>query len=228
MNSYQFFELNDQEFNEIRELVYNKVGINLTEKKRGLVRGRLNKYLNQKGHESFEDYLDTLRKDESGNELVELINRLSTNHTFFFRESEHFEFLNSELFPSLEESFKGDRELRFWCAGCASGEEAYTLAITASEYFQQSKKSFKILATDISTKALNKALEGVYPWERVSKVPPRLLSKYFAKKNQDSYVVSESLRDRILFRRLNFLQDEYPFKNQFSYDLLQKCHDIFR
>ena len=131
-------DISDAEFEDLARLVYDQFGINLTDKKKALVRGRLNKVLNARVLSNFSQYLKLVRQDETGMALVELIDRISTNHTFFFREADHFAFF---LDTALGEMTAGE-EIRIWCAGCATGEEAYTLAMLGDDW--RSRTGFKL------------------------------------------------------------------------------------
>jgi chemotaxis protein methyltransferase CheR len=155
-------------------------------------------------------------KDDTGEEIIFLLDALATNLTSFFREDQHFVFMGKTLLPKLEEKrrAKGSHRLRIWSAACSSGEEPYTIAMVVLEkspYFGLGGDC-KILATDISTKVLNMARQGLYGPERLKTVPPGLATKYFKKTGDHMYQVSPQLRDLIAFRRLN-LMDPLPFKN---------------
>ena len=216
--------INDKEFKLISDLVYKKFGINLTDKKRTLVRGRLNTLLREMGFTSFEQYYTAVVKDTTGKRLVELVDRISTNHTFFFRESDHFDFLREKVLPGLADKLKrnNSRDVRIWCAGCASGEEAYTLAIVLSSFFGNDFfiEGPPILATDISSRALEFALQGIYPQERLREISPELLKRYFTvvdtRFESRQYQVKDNLKKLILFKRLNFQQETFPFKGIFN------------
>ncbi len=212
-------DISDNEFKQISELVYEKFGIHLTEKKRVLVRGRLNKLLRQMGYNNFESYYRSILEDPSGGGLLELVDRISTNHTYFFREKDHFDFLEKRVLPSIAQLLEaeGSKDLRLWCAGCATGEEAYTLAIVLAEFFgpRYFSDGPPILATDISRTALEKAMLGAYGKERIDQIPKGLLHKYFTLNEAGGYSVKESLKDLILFKRLNFKRESFPFRKKF-------------
>lgn len=205
----------DAEFLDLAKMVYDQFGIHLTDKKKALVRGRLNKVIKTRGLKTFGQYLQLVRQDKSGLALIELIDRISTNHTFFFREADHFSFFQE---VALEEiGTEGTGEIRIWCAGCATGEEAYTLAMLCREWAERRnfRGSFKILATDISVTALEHALGGQYNDERVRLVPQLLKAKYFQSAGPDCWTVSPELKSMILFKRLNFMDAAFPFRNSF-------------
>ncbi len=205
----------EAEFRDLSRLVYDQFGINLTDKKKSLVRGRLNKVLKERGFTTFSQYLGAVRRDQSGMALIELIDRISTNHTFFFRESDHFSFFQEVALEEIRT--ENPAEIRIWCAGCATGEEAYTLAMLCQEWGERKnfRGSFKILATDISVTALEQAVTGLYNDERMRLVPQGLKKKFFEELGPDRWSVSEVLKKRILFKRLNFMDKSFPFKNQF-------------
>jgi len=158
----KLMQLSDDEFNLIRTLVYERFGINLTEAKRSLVVGRLQKTLRLLRFDSFMEFYEHLMRDTSGSALDALINQISTNHTFFYREGAHYMYFRDIVLPEIKSCLQHDhkRDLRVWCAGCSSGEEAYTIVIEMMEYFQGEYSLWDagVLGTDISAKALNKAV----------------------------------------------------------------------
>ena len=214
----QLMAISDDEFRQIRELVYQRFGINLTEQKRSLVVGRLQKYLRQKGFTSFTQFLDLLKSDRTGQALDTLVNRISTNHTFFFREKEHFNFLIKQALPEVVPTVRNEKDLRIWCAACSSGEEAYVLGMLMLDYFGSEYGQWKagILATDISAKVLDIARKGVYPKDRVAEVPPTMKNRYLRKIDGDNYMVSDQLKKEVVFRRFNLMNTVMPFKKQFQ------------
>jgi len=213
-------QITEKEFKQISSLLYKNFGINLTDKKQTLVRGRLNKIIRTKGYGSFTNYYNAINNDKSGMLQIELADHLSTNHSYFFRENEHFKYLTINVLPEIERSniLKDPSELRIWCAGCAAGEEPYTLAILLKEYFGNKLSGTKplILATDISTSALSSAKSGIYSQDKLKSMPSKYLDKYFNKIDNGKYSVKTSLRNHILFKRLNLMRDTFPFKNKFN------------
>ena len=208
--------LTDREFCLISELVYRRFGINLTEQKKALVRGRLNSLVKSQGFANFEDYYNAVVNDRTESSLLSLIDRISTNHSFFFREGDHFEFLKGIVLPDLCRKIEGRQktDLRIWCAGCAAGEEPYTIAMVLHEYNSLMGWNIGILATDISTSALEQAKEGIYPSGRLDKVPAQY-RKYFKKLDSDSYAVKNIIKQKVLFKRLNLIRNDFPFKGKF-------------
>jgi chemotaxis protein methyltransferase CheR len=217
--SSSLMSISDEEFKQIRSMVYERFGINLSDQKRSLVVGRLQKLLRSLGFLTFKQYYDYLRTDNTGRALNELINRISTNHTFFFRESAHFDFLRAKALPDIVAMMKRDncRDLRIWCAGCSSGEEPYGLVMVMLEYFGKEYGMWDagILATDVSEKALNTAVSGLYPAERVEHVPSALKQRYFINTRKGAWEVADRVKKEVTFRRFNLMNKSFPFKKPF-------------
>jgi chemotaxis protein methyltransferase CheR len=212
------FNLTNEEFHLISSLVYDKCGINLGEQKRALVIERLQKVLREGGFSSFGEYYDYVIHDRTGNALLVLIDKITTNHTFFFRENEHFEILRAEILPIILHKLAGTgQQIRLWSAGCSSGEEPYSLAMTVSEYLEQKINSLTpaLLATDISVTALAKATRGIYTESELGPVTPDLRQRYFTRREGEGWAVKETLKKMVLFRRLNLMRSAYPFQNKF-------------
>jgi chemotaxis protein methyltransferase CheR len=212
------FDLTEEEFHLISGLVYEKFGINLGEQKRTLVIERLQKELRQGGFTSFKQYYNHVTQDATGRALLTMIDKISTNHTFFFREKDHFDLLTAEIMPMILQKLPGARQnLRFWSAGCSSGEEPYSLAMTINEYLGPKINIIgaDILATDISVTVLAKASRGVYADTETAQIAPVLKSRYFTRSADGAWAVKQSLKKMILFRRLNLMRQTYPFKNKF-------------
>lgn len=205
--------LSEKEFQQISDLVYEHCGINLHDGKKELVRARLAKWLRQNDFHTFKDYIRYVLEDTTGREFSRLIDTLSTNLTSFFRERQHFEFLEDIFLPSLLERKQHNRNFRIrgWSAGCSSGEEPYSIAITVLEAIAgQGRWDVKVLATDISTSMLETARRGIYNKERIGPVPLLLRNKYLMLRHQNrkkTFEVDKSLRDAVIFRYLNLQQD---------------------
>ncbi len=207
--------LKDSEFKELTEYIKKNYGINLSAKKH-LIEGRLSNMLTEKGFTNFSEYIEYIFSDTSGVEITLLVNKLTTNHTFFMRESSHFDYFRDKILPSLENTVS-NRDLRIWSAGCSSGEEPYTLAMILSDYFGPSKARWntKILATDISVKVLEAAARGIYTEEAISNIPKYWKLKYFNKVDDENYQVSDEIKNEIIFRIFNLMDNEFPFKKKF-------------
>ncbi len=212
--------LSDSEFVSLRTLIYDRFGINLTEKKRTLLVGRLQKLVRKHDFENFSQYYQYVINDSSGKALVELVDRISTNHTAFFRESAHFDFLRETALPETVERHRqtGNRDLRIWSAGCATGEEAYTLVMVMMEFFGMEYANWNagLLATDISPEALRTASAGTYSEERVESIPASIRRKYVAKGENEKWIIKQNVRSEITFRRFNLMNPQLPFKKQFD------------
>lgn len=211
-------ELSDRDFRRFSSLVHEKCGIELHGGKKELVRARLGKRLREGGFKDFRAYYDYVLEDDRGEELVKMLDAISTNLTSFFREEKHFDFLNHTVFPSCVAENGRCSRLRVWSAGCSSGEEPFSLAICMMEYFGD-KLPFdaKILGTDISTKVLARARDGIYAGERLNKIPKVLLRKYFQKgcgAQEGRFRVKPFLRSLVEFQRFN-LMDPFPFREKF-------------
>jgi len=212
-------QLTEKEFRLISDLIYSKFGINLTEKKKALIRGRLHKLIRNEGYKSFEEYYNAVVNDKTGKNLLMMVDRLSTNHSFFFRESEHFDYLSNTIFPEMARRLERENspDLKIWSAGCAAGEEPYTLGMILLDHFdlQFFRSKPAILATDISITSLAQALEGEYPEERIKPVPDVYRLKYLEKAGPGRYRVKDTLKKLILFKRLNLMSETFPFKGKF-------------
>ena len=219
-SSFQMMNISETEFTSLSHLIYEKFGINLTEQKRLLLVGRLQKVIKLKGFRTFQEYYDHLIRDQSGKALEELAIKVSTNHTFFYRESDHFELFENTVLPELVENHKArnNYDIRIWSAGCSSGEEPYTLAMLMLRYFgvEYSKWSAGILATDISTKMLEHAMIGEYSKDRLDLLPKNLRDKFFIKLSDDRYSVCDQLKKEVVFRKLNLMNEKFPFRKQFD------------
>lgn len=213
-----FDRLTDSLFQKFGALIYEKTGIYLKPEKKELLNARLGKRLRACGIGSFKQYYEYVLHDKSGEELINLIDCVSTNFTSFFREQSHFEFLTSTALPSLMEDRKVSRKnLTFWSAACSSGEEPYTLAMVLENFFENhSGWHYKIMATDISTRVLAQARRGVYSYDRITKVPPLFLKKYFQKgvgKSEGYVKIKEMIRQKLSFDRFN-LMGHFPWQSE--------------
>jgi len=204
-------EMTDADFDRISRLVYEVCGINLTDGKKELLKARLGRVIRKGSFPSFRDYYEHVLQDSSGEELVRLLDAVSTNFTGFFREPQHFEYLKAEFLPEMAaRKGCGQGKLRFWSAGCSSGEEPYSLAIALMENLDHPEAwDLRIIATDLSSKVLKLAAAGIYPQERIRSLSFPLWRKYFLKGENDweGYVrVKNSLKKYISFERLNLME----------------------
>lgn len=213
-------ELRDLDFEKISRLVYDLCGINLHDGKKELVRARLGKRLREGGFRSFSEYYRHVTTEEGREELIAMIDSVSTNLTYFFREESHFRRLRQVMQTMGGTDSKKREALRIWSAGCSSGEEPYSLAITAMESLDgRTARDVRILATDISTRVVRKAVSGMYPREKFQKVPADLIRKYFqygCGQWEGYYRVRKEIRDLVTFSRFN-LMDPFPPDFQFNF-----------
>ncbi len=211
-------KLTDEDFYRLVTYMKNNYGINL-EKKRILIEGRLSGMAAARGYDNFKDLLDSVFADKTGSETMRLVNKLTTNHTFFLREAEHFEFLKSTVLPYFEKKNGPEHTLNIWCAASSTGQEPYSIAMTVDEYFgnEAPKWNIRILATDVDTDVLQTAEKGVYSSDIAKDVPPLWLMRYFEKTDEKHYRVNERIRKYTEFRRFN-LMDSIPRGKQ--YDLI--------
>ena len=213
----------DEEFELFRKLIYEKSGIKLSPDKKNLIQSRLMKRLIFRNCETFLQYYYCIKNDPAGEEMIAMLNAMSTNLTKFFREEEHFNFLNSKVLPDLisQKRIEVERKLRVWSAGCSSGEEAYSLGITILRHIDTPLVwNIKILATDISTDILKMAADGVYEEDKINNIPKELFKEYFDREGSEynnCYKVKPLLRNLMTFRRLNLIDERYPFKGKFDF-----------
>ncbi|MCK4864694.1 MAG: protein-glutamate O-methyltransferase CheR [Gammaproteobacteria bacterium] len=210
------FNFSEKDFKYIRDLIMDHTGIVLAEHKVDMVYGRLTRRLRELNLESFDSYLSTLDNDEQ--ELVHFVNALTTNLTAFFREPHHFEFLASKLLPKILKN-KASKRLRIWSAGCSSGEEPYTIAMTVRSIIpENSGWDVKILATDLDTNMVEKGSKGIYTEERVTGLSSQNMKKWVKKGKGDTasmVKMDDRLREMITFKQLN-LMHEWPMKGPFD------------
>lgn len=215
--------LTDEQFVRICRLVYEHCGINLHEGKKELVRARLAKMLRKYHFKTYDQYIDFVLDDPTQTTFYEMIDQISTNLTSFFREPKHFEYLRRQFLPALiqKKQKTGQLRIRAWSAGCSSGEEPYSIAITLLEAVPLPQSwNIRILATDISTRTLHAAQKGLYEPQRVDNLSAELKSRYLKPKKDKSapllYEVSPALRSILTFKYLN-LMDPWPFRGPFDF-----------
>lgn len=207
--------LSQQEFLLLADYVYKYYGIDLKQKKH-LIASRLHSHLVEEGFVSFTAFYKHLLQDASGETITAMLDRITTNHTYFMRERQHFDFFKDQVLPELQSKVK-NRDLRIWSAGCSSGEEAYTLAMIINDFFglQQGAWDTRILATDISARALQKARRGVYTVGEIKVLPASWKLDYFRVIDRNSARIVDKIKRQVIFRRFNLMEKRYPFKQQF-------------
>lgn len=212
LNSAKEFDFTTRDFDRIRDLIYQRAGIALAESKQEMVYSRLARRLRATGIVSFQTYLDSLERAGDSDEWEAFVNALTTNLTSFFREAHHF--------PILAEHAKSRREpMSVWCSAASTGEEPYSIAITLCEAYNSLTPPVQIVATDIDTNVLAVGANGVYPVERIEKMSPERLKKYFLRGTgaQAGMVrLRPELRKLITFKQLNLLAPSWPLSGPFD------------
>ena len=196
--------------------MYDNFGINLSAKK-VLVQGRLGNMLRERGFTNYNDYIDTVLKDTTGAEVTTILNKLTTNHTFFMREPEHYTFLKDTILPYMVETCSKDHILRIWSAACSSGEECYTTAMLMDQYFgaEKAKWDTRILATDISQSVIAKAKAGIYGEDGMKGLSNDWKTRYFNNLGNGKYEICQGIKDEVIFKTFNLMDpmpDKYKMK----------------
>ena len=204
--------MDQRTFQKFQEIVFEHSGIQLNDSKKAMVNSRISKRMRVLGIGEQKDYLSYLTNDSSGDEIVKFLDVISTNVTSFFRESEHFKFIRELITAYVSNNC---RKIRIWSAGSSTGEEPYSIAMTALDAARSFTCDIKILATDISTQALSKARAGQYESSAMKNVPPQYKENYFScytSEGKKYYRVKDVLRDMVVFRRLNLSRPPFPMK----------------
>lgn len=208
--------ITDNEFRMLADYIKANYGINLKEEKRSLVAGRLYNVLLQNNFDNFTEYYNYVISDKTGGAVVTLIDKISTNHTFFMREADHFYYFRDKVLPYLAGTVK-EKDLRIWSAGCSSGEEPYTIAMIIDEFFGKERIWWdaKVLATDISSKVLDIAERGEYSNERILPAPASWRLNYFKMLDNENFVITDKIRKEVIYRKFNLMDESFPFKRKF-------------
>ncbi len=213
----------DYEF--VIALVYERSRIRLTDGKHALISARLGKRMRQHGFDSFHDYVQFLRLEADEAEMTHVVDAVATNFTSFLREPDHFDFLVREALPGL--LAKGRKRFQVWSAACATGEEPYSMAFYLAEHFPLAEGwDWQILATDVSTKALARARDAIYPGERLTGIPQEWLRRYFQRGHGEwagQFRIKPDLRQRVRFQKVNLLDPlrmETPFEAIFCRNVM--------
>jgi chemotaxis protein methyltransferase CheR len=208
--------ITDADFQRLVRFIQENYGIDLS-KKRQLITSRLSHSLKEKGYSDFKSFLEHLFTSKDPQDLELVLNKLTTNYTYFLREKEHFTFFEETILPELEQLHRHDKNLAIWSAGCSSGEEPYTLSMYLKEYFgpRAGEWDTRILATDISQQAMAKARAAVY--QPPADMPAAWLHKYFvrSKTNPGEYTIAPVIRNNVIFRTFN-LMDPIRFRLKFD------------
>lgn len=212
--------MTQEEFLRIYTLMKSRYGIDMSRKKE-IIQGRLENYVRNGGWKTYTEYMNAVESDFTGQLEKQLVNILTTNHTFFMRETEHFDYMKKTVLPWLKQKEAVRKDLAIWCAAASTGEEPYMLAMLINEFFGLECGAWdtKVLATDVSTEALKKAMAGVYTAEQVAVLPEKWRRRYLKPIGQgENFEIRSELKNEVLFRRFN-LMDPFPFK--------RKMHVVF-
>lgn len=213
-------ELTSSEFSELSKIIYDSIGIYLPDNKRMLVNTRIGNLLKKNSYKNFQEYFSYLKNDTSGKSIIELANHISTNHTFFNRESEHFEYFRDICLPMVAKhcSLNNVNDIRIWCCASSTGEEPIMLIIYMLEYFgvNYSKYSAGLLATDISYQALSNCKSGMYHLSKFANMPVDKIKKYFDKKDSEYFSVKDYVLKEIHYSFFNLVAPRHKFKKKFQ------------
>lgn len=207
-------DLTRKEFLDLREYLHKNVGIELRDGKERLVMARLSKFVRSGGYSSFANYFRSVQADPTGDKLTELVDAMTTNHTSFLREPEHFRLLTT----SVLDEFRRRSVLRIWSAACSTGEEPWSILFSLEDALPRPVgPDVRITATDISGRVLRASQEGIYAAERLAGVPPSWLAKYFVARDRakSAWQVRPEYRSKCEFRKLNLIQP-FPYTNAFQ------------
>ena len=206
--------ISDADFLRLSSFIQSNYGIDLT-KKRQLITGRLSASIRQRGYSSFSDFVDHLLTHKDNEEVTLVLNKLTTNYTFFMREQDHLDYFYNNIIPELVRRHERDKVLSIWSAGCSSGEEPYNITMLLFDYLGAQAKDWdlKILATDISEQALTAAQRGTYTLPDT--IPQEWRKKYFRDNGNGTHTVAPAVRDNVIFRPFN-LMDPINFRRKFD------------
>ncbi len=214
IGSFAPMTISDSDFRRLASFIHSNYGIDLSQK-RQLITGRLSTTIRQKGYRNFSDFVDHLLNVKDNDEITLVLNKLTTNYTFFMREKEHLDYFCNSILPELVRRHQKDKSLAIWSAGCSSGEEPYNISMFLFDYLGAQAKDWdtRILATDISEQALASGKRGVY--ELPDTIPASWRSKYFVDNKDGTHTVAPMVKNNVIFQRFN-LMDPIRFKRKFD------------
>ncbi len=206
--------ISDADFQRLTHFVQSNYGIDLSQK-RQLITGRLSVTIKQLGYKSFADFVEHLLKTKDEKEITLLLNKLTTNYTFFMREQDHLDFFRSHIIPDIVRRHERDKSLAIWSAGCSTGEEPYNISMYLFDYLgaQASQWDTRVLATDISAQALSTARQGTY--ELPDTIPAEWKRRYFTDLKNGRHAVVPSIKNNVIFQTFN-LMDPIRFRRKFD------------
>jgi len=206
--------ISDNDFRRLVNFVQSTYGIDLTQK-RQLITGRLSVTIKQLGYSNFSDFVEHVLKTRDEKEITLLLNKLTTNYTFFMREEDHLNYFRDKIIPDIVRRHEKDKSLAIWSAGCSTGEEPYNISMYLFDYLgsQASQWDTRVLATDISAQALATARQGIY--ELPDTVPAEWKRKYFIDQKNGRHAVVPALKNNVIFQTFN-LMDPIRFRRKFD------------
>lgn len=235
--------MTEEEFQRIYRFIKSRYGISL-DKKKEIIQGRLDNYLSWNGYSGYTEYMRAVEGDLTGALERELVNMLTTNHTFFMREFEHFDYLRQKVLPQLRIKEARRKDLCIWCGAASTGQEPYMLAMLLKDFFSLEADAWdtKVLATDVNTEVLLQAMRGVYDREHVESLPDGWKRRFMHPLNDGrQFEITQEIKDEVIFRQFN-LMDDFPFKrklhivflrnvmiyfdNETRKQLIQKVYDV--
>ncbi len=215
--------ITEQEFSRFQKLIYSTAGIHLAPHKKALLEARLSKHISELGLDSFDAYYKHVVTADQGDELIRLLDRVSTNETHFFREPRQFEFLVNQVFEEWRAKAATGvkpKRIRLWSAGCSSGEEPYSIAMLLLDHFPRHNGwELEILATDLSTRVLDKAQAALWPIDKAQEIPEKYLQQFMLRgtgSQNDQMKAGAEIRSLIQFERLNLNDERYPVAGRFD------------
>jgi len=213
-------KIDKQEFRQFADYIKANYGIRFKDEKKTLIEGRMGQVLSSLHFDSLAEYMQYVKSDPTGQAAAVMLDRITTNHTFFMREPAHFYYFKEQVLPYLVKTVK-NKDLRIWSAACSSGEEPYTLAMIIDEFFGRRKAGWdtKILATDIAPGVLDAAKAGIYTEDRMKDLPEAWRNRYFKEYDAGHYILSEKIKSEVIFGRINLMDTVFPFQ--------KKMHAIF-
>lgn len=206
--------ISDNDFTRLVNFVQTNYGINLTQK-RQLITGRLSATIRQRGYANFTEFVDHLLKNKDQAEITMLLDKLTTNYTFFMREQDHLDYFYNNIIPEIVRRHQRDKTLAIWSAGCSSGEEPYNITMLLYDYLGSQAREWdtRLLATDISTQALTAARRGIY--ELPDTIPAEWKRKYFVADRSGGHAVAPAVKDNVIFQSFN-LMEPIRFRRKFD------------
>lgn len=216
-------KISEIEYKKFRKIIKNEIGLNLTSQKKSMLYSRLLKRIKELKINTFEEYYNYIINNKE--ELLKMFERVTTHKTDFFREKEHFKFLNKKLSEIIKKNLKENKKkISIWSAACSSGEEAYSIAMELEKFPILINWKVKVIASDISNKELESTYEGIYKKEKIKKIPRKYQRIFFREMKDGRYKAKENLKKIVKVKRINLISDKYPFNGKFE---IIFCRNVF-